>query len=1350
MSYSVGDRVWLADEEHAWLAATVKATSPTEIQLQTAERGLLKLKAKDANLEACGNHLDENMDNLVDLDELSEGAILYHVKKRYKKREIYTHVGAILVAVNPFEPLDIYGPLEIKRAKEHTHAYPHVYVTAAVAYAQMRTHGKNQSVLISGESGAGKTETTKKVLSYLANVAPGAQQNAGAPGVEEKILQSNPLLEALGNAKTLRNNNSSRFGKWMKVDFCSQFRIQGCEIVNYLLEKSRVVFQSENERNYHIFYQLLVGADANLRSKLHLLRAEEYRYLDQSGCIEIPGHDDRKDFDEMVQAMETLQFSQDTILNIFKIIATVLALGNITFVQGSRGESESQISPDSMGLLAEAAKMLGVDLPVFTTAMTEKMVNMGRETVAMKYNVAQAEDSRDTLSKSLYSNLFDWVIAQVNTTLKTTSKAPFCIGVLDIFGFEVFEMNTFEQLCINYANEKLQFHFNEVIFNQEMKMYLDEGISLDAVHFEDNAECVGLIEGKPIGLISLLDEECSLGNATDASYISKIKGAFEAGKATANAFFTKHKTKPQFFSVRHFAGEVEYCVAGWLDKNKDTLSISLRNAMTSSSSPLIAELFTLPEEPSTTQQSSKKAATTRSTLGGQFRTQLIGLLANLRLTEPHFVRCVKPNHSKEGGGVYDGQLVLRQLRYAGLFEAIRIRKSGYAFRETHERFFNQYQILADNLALLRKKDRLSYYECCHRIINQVVDEGVLPPGESVAVVGTTRVFLKDNAHRACLERHKRDRVVIYAIKIQAAARVFLGKMKLYGIRYAAQKELARLQNLKNKRNHAAIICQKIVRGYLVKCMMAHMSDLIDLRRALKVRDLETVQIVLARIEASQKQQQQQTSNLTAMFRHEVTVARTMVKLIEIQNNFVKDMSAAIETKDVILLNRLLVRGERLEMSNHPIAKQARDELRELHRRRVVMKNMVAFLKNENEFNADPADLLKEADALGIDSEFITKVRRVYDNAGPRLRARIRLRTAIETVDKAGMLHCLTEVNALQKFHPKFSEAEVRAAELMLRLLDFENQLVPRKGTHSTSLSKFAQILEEDSSGVAEAKGDAEKERAEEEEDDGPRLTPEVLSLCDEICSNPDLNVARAAKRRLQLMTRSPSGLEEVVRCYKWSKMLCIWKYPEIRGGGGTEEETATSVSQSASHQGGTLPGESSGEEFEFFGLRAADARSSLFLIRMLHQDVSPMLGEAPPSVQAAMGALDVELPNGVREAMDKLDQQVSVDKNIRARLLQNNQSPAKMEVSAATMRRRQSMGATQEQLKAASNKLALTKSPIKAKPLCEYENISKDLEQKLVESRLAVEKKKKFYDKAFEKLKGVPGKKTGYSGGSWK
>jgi myosin heavy subunit len=1251
MSYQIGEHFWIPDDEHAWLYGALTEFKNSVLEFNTP-KGVKKFRVNDlkAKLEPCGSHVNDLVENLVDLDELSEGAILHHIRNRFAKKQIYTHVGSILVAVNPFENLNIYGERDIRKAFESSAPYPHVFVTAATAYQQLRTNEKNQSVLISGESGAGKTETTKKVLTFLANVAPDSKpKSVGEPGMETKILQSNPLLEALGNAKTLRNNNSSRFGKWMKVGFDKSFRIQGCEIINYLLEKSRIVFQSTNERNYHIFYQIIAGADPAMKQRLYLKPAGDFNYLNQSGCLRIEGVDDAQEFRDVMEAMATLQFSSSTVESIFKIMAGILHLGNVKFETNTSSDNckITAATDDSVRMCSE---LFGIDLPLLRYALVEKKMQMSRRgsVVSIALSPTQAEDSRDTIAKTLYSNLFDWVVQRVNSTLRTDDP-PFSIGILDIFGFEVFEHNSFEQLCINYANEKLQYHFNDVIFSVERQMYEEEGISLDNVQFEDNSECVNLIEGKPFGLISLLEEECNLGNnGSDLGYINKLEKNFGTGKPAANKYFIKHKTKPDYFSVAHFAGAVEYCVTGFLDKNRDTLSNTCRETMISSQIPLISELFVeRPTDGSSAggstaasagggggKQSQQQKQSTKSTLGTQFRNQLIGLLTTLRTTEPHFIRCVKPNHQKVAN-ILDGVLALRQMRYAGLFEAIRIRKSGYAYRVPFAIFANTYQILVDGLSKRRQQRKIEDKDACWAILQHCSAQNWLD--RSVWQVGQrSRIFLKNASDRSVLERIRTQRIMVFVLRIQAAARAFLKRLSSQKEHREALAKQRKIEELQRKMMIAVVKIQKHWRRKLVQLSFQSMSNLIELRRVLARREIHKIRELLGRIEqdflntphllmsenkkmnrlmspsagspsrsagklkASNDAFSMDANSLAAgsiardpqvmmisLFEHEIKVARVMLKLIEVQDQLIEDLHKAMDGSNVMELNRLILKAERFEMNSHPLVIEAKELLVKLFNKRRVMKQLLNFLQNEDEFHETVMDTIEEAKTLDIDTEFLDKVVTVYENAGPRLKTRNRLRQAIETVNRYLIEQGCLEVMDIREHNHHFAEAELRAAKMMLRLLQFDYQLYPDLGSNrcmvftSGVASSSSKVLV-DASELPETVCDELPPGVEPSlmmgnnnnvhvkklwgepilaEPCPSKLSPEVIEICNAISEATYPAIAKMHKQRLQQMLSgkgSSDDLYAVIRYFKWTKTLCTWKFPEVTGDSNASQTTPLS------------------------------------------------------------------------------------------------------------------------------------------------------------------------------------------------
>ena len=1122
----------------------------------------------------------------------------------------------------------------------------------------------------------------------------------------------------------MRNNNSSRFGKWMKVDFDDLFRIQGCEIVNYLLEKSRVVFQSPNERNYHIFYQLINGADKNTRERLNLLNAEDYRYLNQSGCVEIPNVDDKLEFDDVLKSMNTLEFPPDLINNIFNVLGSILNLGNLMFQSvkdNASGNQVSELNPNSESLLQDCAKLLGIEGTQLELCLLQKFVQMGKGSiVAIKLNAQQSSDSRDTLVKTMYGSMFDFIISKINDSLKTKG-ARYAIGILDIFGFEVFELNSFEQLCINYANEKLQHHFNEVIFSEEMKMYEDEGIPIDMINFVDNSECVKLIENKPYGLILLLDEECSLGNGTDASYISKVDKVFGVGKPQENKFFVKHRTKPLYFSVKHFAGPVEYCVTNFIDKNRDTLSVTCRETMMGSDSKFIADLFKDNSSMGSTSGASASTKSSKITLGSQFRNQLISLITTLKLTEPHFIRCVKPNHQKQAG-LFDGQLALRQLRYAGLFEAIRIRKSGFAYRAPLNIFANTFQHIIDGLPKKRKSFSIDDFEACRLIIDKVVTVEKLIP-ENCAYVGKSKVFLKSNNDRGVLDQLREDRLTIFSIRLQASARGFLARMRANRAAYERKKLLAkleaerkaeeerleaarkaeeeRLEKLRILYSKYAIIVQKCARRYIIKKALVNMREMVELRKALCNRNIQLIESILTRMEKTLKRLHKSptrnsyylkskdidiNTSLKNMYSNELRAGRTLLKYIEIQDKFITDINEAIARSDVTVLNQLLIQSERLELTYHPIVELARKELGCLHKKKVIVEKLVEFLQNQSMEVLDTVpNLLTAASEHGVDREFIHKVRTVYEDAGPRLRARTKLRKAVEVVDDQVVASGIGEIESLRRIYPDFAEIELRAGKELMKLIAYEKLCYESKSESSTNEG---------------------------------RLDEETISLFDLIskCSSATHTVSNTI-----LLEKKAEGIERLnrkynydkevitskVRAYKWSKMLCVWNYPEV----------AAKVAESEillplpSHKLKEIEGDE-----EFFGLKVAEARSCIHLVKTLHGDIDPRIGsDMPGSVLAALGIS----PYSFKDVKSKYYSESKESSKGVERFVGLSQSKSGAKKGFDYSMKRSTTAPT---LSLTTTVVATTKTPSKSiSPKPKISPLPNDLARKLQESRSNVE-----------------------------
>ena len=663
---------WLPDDELAWIPGrevSKNANGTVECVNEREETVILPKNAPDwPLLKSSLTHLEED---LVLVDNMNEGLIIHNLRERFKRDQIYTNIGTILISINPFKRLPLYTPSMMEtyyRSGGNKRLPPHIFGIADAAYKSMFYDKRDQSILISGESGAGKTEATKQCLAFFAEVA-GSENN-----VEQKIIQANPILEAFGNAKTVRNNNSSRFGKYMEIHFDRNGKIVGARTENYLLEKSRVVYQAEGERNFHIFYQLVVGKWASKYGINQEL--DTFNYLNQSGTYEAEDINDVENFDEVLESLQMIGFSDEEIDWLFSTTAAVLKLGNVEFKGTPDGLKSLVVNKPIVG---EIAKLLRVDPAKLEEAILSRwFVIRGQEPTKIPFKPTEAIDACAALAKAIYGNLFDWLVQRINQSVAVAAKASArFIGVLDIFGFEIFEMNSFEQLCINFANEKLQQHFNQYTFKLEEKVYTQEKIAFVHIEFIDNQPILDLIEKKPNGLLVLLDEEIVMPKGTDETWSSKIHQTH--GK---NDHFERIIKKSTAFIIKHYAGVVRYDAEGFLSKNRDTLYQDLYDVLSESKHPLMASIFPKLSE------NRKKIS-----LGGQFRTQLNNLMDKLNQTQPHYVRCVKPNSEKEPNN-FQSVMSLEQLRYAGVFEAIRIRQQGYPFRYSHKEFVRRYKCLA--------------------------------------------------------------------------------------------------------------------------------------------------------------------------------------------------------------------------------------------------------------------------------------------------------------------------------------------------------------------------------------------------------------------------------------------------------------------------------------------------------------------------------------------------------------------------------------------------------------------------------------------------------------------------------
>ncbi|XP_048841049.1 myosin VIa isoform X5 [Brienomyrus brachyistius] len=664
--------------------------------------------------------VNKQVEDNCSLMYLNEATLLNNVKVRYSKEKIYTFVANILIAVNPYYDIPKLYSLETiqaYRGKSLGTMPPHVYAIADKAYRDMKVLKMSQSIIVSGESGAGKTENTKFVLRYLTTTYGTGQD------IDERIVEANPLLEAFGNAKTVRNNNSSRFGKFVEIHFNEKNVVVGGFVSHYLLEKSRICTQSPEERNYHIFYRLCAGASEDISQQLHLGSPDAFRYLNRgctrffsskdtekeilqnrkspqhlkAGPLKDPLLDDHSDFNRMCVAMKKIGLDDAEKLDLFRVVAGVLHLGNIDFEEAGSTSGGCTIKRTSSKTLEFCAELLGLDEEDLQVSLTTRVMLTtagGAKGTAIKVplKVEQANSARDALAKAIYSRLFDHVVKRVNQCFPFETSATF-IGVLDIAGFEYFEHNSFEQFCINYCNEKLQQFFNERILKEEQELYQREGLGVNEVHYVDNQDCIDLIEAKLVGILDILDEENRLPQPSDQHFTetvhSKHKEHFRL-TIPRKSKLTVHRNvrDDEGFIVRHFAGAVCYETIRFVEKNNDALHTSLEGLVSESKDGFVRELF---ESTNNSKDAKQKAGKLNFiSVGNKFKTQLNLLLEKLRSTGSSFVRCVKPN-LKMVSHQFEGSQILSQLQCSGMVSVLDLMQGGFPSRAPFHELYNMYK-----------------------------------------------------------------------------------------------------------------------------------------------------------------------------------------------------------------------------------------------------------------------------------------------------------------------------------------------------------------------------------------------------------------------------------------------------------------------------------------------------------------------------------------------------------------------------------------------------------------------------------------------------------------------------------
>ncbi|XP_033230422.1 myosin heavy chain 95F isoform X2 [Belonocnema kinseyi] len=773
-----------------------------------------------------GEYTKDVEDNCA-LMYLNEATLLNNIRTRYNKDRIYTYVANILIAVNPYyEVKDLYSPRTIKayQGKSLGETPPHVFAIADKSFRDMKVLKQSQSIIVSGESGAGKTESTKYLLRYLCDL-----WGSTAGPVEQKILDANPVLEAFGNAKTKRNNNSSRFGKFMEVHFDAKCQVVGGYISHYLLEKSRVCLQSSEERNYHVFYMMCAGAPPELRAKLGITKPDDYHYLrngctqyfcnntsekklnniqksrDQNskGCLHDPILDDVEGFAAMDQALSRLGLSDVEKMEIYTMVAAVLHLGNITFEDNPEDtKGGSRIPPSSEKAVLMSAKLLSVDPEELRQSLVSKVMQTSRggikgTVIMVPLKVYEANNARDALAKAIYSKLFDHIVGRINKSIPFKASSYY-IGVLDIAGFEYFKVNSFEQFCINYCNEKLQQFFNERILKYEQELYARESLNVPKISYVDNQDCIDLIESKNTGVFSLLDEESKLPTHSFAHFTSEVHRTWNGHFRITLPRTSKLKAHRELrddegFVIRHFAGGVCYQTNQFIEKNNDALHASLEGLIQESGNKFLRTQFA--------NHSSQKGKLTFISVGSKFKTQLGELMDKLKSNGTNFIRCIKPNNEMVAHR-FDGNGILGQLRCSGMTSVLELMEHGYPSRVPFQELYNMYKsYLPPELAKLDPR----FF--CEALLHS------LHLNKKDFKFGITRVFFKPGKFAEFDKIMKSDPENLE--KLVANVKKWLLKSRWNKMQFCALSVIKLKNKIIYRRNHLIVI-QKTARMYIAK------------------------------------------------------------------------------------------------------------------------------------------------------------------------------------------------------------------------------------------------------------------------------------------------------------------------------------------------------------------------------------------------------------------------------------------------------------------------------------------------------------------------------------------------------